>query len=152
MSNNLSPLLNVPSGWKITMKETPSYSIAEMFPDKIQWVGSIRVCFRKEELRPDVSPSDMLKERFRKRNKLPVDAKVDIDIEKMTLNTGNVYYYSTELVSAPNIIAVYGLVKTEQGQEIHIDVKKSDLGEILEDTFDKDFRRLVKAIFNAPLR
>ncbi|MBQ1865627.1 MAG: hypothetical protein II151_01740 [Bacteroidales bacterium] len=94
----------------------------------------------------------MLKERFRKRNKLPVDAKVDIDIEKMTLNTGNVYYYSTELVSAPNIIAVYGLVKTEQGQEIHIDVKKSDLGEILEDTFDKDFRRLVKAIFNAPLR
>ena len=149
MGKNLSALLNVPSGWSITWKETPSFIIAEMLPDKIQWIGSIRVCFRKGELRPDVSQSDMLKDRFRKRNKLPVDAKVDLDVEKMTLSTGDVYYYSTELVSPPNIIAVYGLIKTEKGQEIHVDVKKSDLGEVLGDTFDSEFRRLVKVLFKA---
>jgi hypothetical protein len=137
--------LNAPAGWKQTRKDTSSFIILDYVPETVQWIRSVRICIRKAEPRPDVPAEEMLKERYRKRHGLAVDASVDVAIHKLNLYD-TVFFYFLELDSMPEIYSVYGIIKTVEGKEIHLDIHKEDLGEIEKDTFDADYKKFLKLL------
>lgn len=139
--------LNVPDGWEKKTKESPSFYLIDLNPKKIKWIRSVRIAIRKVKPDASLSASDLLAARYRKHKKMAENEAVEVEFEKMKLAEGIYYYYFYELVAMPNIHSVYGVFKSPEGGEYHVDVHQEDLGEILKDTFDEDFKHLVKHLF-----